>query len=173
MAKKKARTKNPGVGIDFKRAKHKVGKKLPRAQNDTNVDFKARAINLPSQTVREDRTGTAVNYQNLTLKVRVLCGGAGLRGRGSSVDNNRDLVERETESEMGGGRHFTSSRRLNPHPRLQELLSQTTHHNDKSRKHSLAGLGDLFGRHPEQLRLNAVQVRRACVRGRLRPARGT
>jgi hypothetical protein len=30
-ASKRKKT-NPGVGIDFKKAKHKVGKKLPRAQ---------------------------------------------------------------------------------------------------------------------------------------------
>ena len=63
--------KNAGVGVDFKRVKHKVGKKLPKAQNDTNVDFKSKSINLPSQTVLEDRSGVAVNYQNLTLKVRI------------------------------------------------------------------------------------------------------
>ncbi|EFJ52309.1 hypothetical protein VOLCADRAFT_86599 [Volvox carteri f. nagariensis] len=39
-----------------------------------------------------------------------------------------------------------------------ELLNQTSHHNDKSRRHSLVGLADLFGRHPEQLRLHASQV---------------
>ncbi|PNH00248.1 Testis-expressed sequence 10 protein, partial [Tetrabaena socialis] len=93
--------------LDFKRVKHKVGKKLPRAKNETNIDYHSKSINLPSQGVREDRSAAAVNYQNLNIK---------------------------------------------------ELLNQTSHHNDKSRKHSLVGLGDLFGRHPEQLRLNAAQV---------------
>lgn len=67
-AKKKAR-KNVGVGIDFKKARHKVGKKLPKAQNETNTDFKARSINLPDQNVGEDK-GTAVSSKNQTLKVR-------------------------------------------------------------------------------------------------------
>ncbi|GIL45606.1 hypothetical protein Vafri_2810, partial [Volvox africanus] len=107
MGKLKKKTRNPGVGIDFKKVKHKVGKKLPRAQNDTDTNFKSRSINLPNQAVREDRSNIAVNFQNLTLK---------------------------------------------------ELLNQTSHHNDKSRKHSLVGLADLFGRHPEQLRLHASQV---------------
>lgn len=66
MGKKR---KNPGVGIDFKRVKHKVGKKLAKAQNDTDIDFKSRAINLPSQAIKEDKEGLAVNFQNLTLKV--------------------------------------------------------------------------------------------------------
>ncbi|GFR40155.1 hypothetical protein Agub_g711, partial [Astrephomene gubernaculifera] len=104
---KPKKTRNPGVGVDFKRVKHKVGKKLPKARNETDTDFTSRSINLPSQAVREDRSGIAVNYQNLTLK---------------------------------------------------ELLNQTSHHNDKARKHSLVGLADLFGRHPEQLRLHAAQV---------------
>lgn len=65
-AKRKA--KNAGVGIDFKRAKHKVGKKLPKAQNETNTDFKSKAIALPSQNVGEDK-GVAVTSKNQTLKV--------------------------------------------------------------------------------------------------------
>ncbi len=66
----KRKTKNPGVGVDFKRVKHKVGKKLPRARNETDTDFKSRSINLPNQAaLREDRSEAAVNYQNLTLKV--------------------------------------------------------------------------------------------------------
>lgn len=63
--------KNPGVGVDFKRVKSKVGKKLRRAPNDTDVSFKSRSINLPGQSVAQDK-GTAVNFQNLTLKVRGL-----------------------------------------------------------------------------------------------------
>jgi pre-rRNA-processing protein IPI1 len=66
---KPKKAKKPGVGVDFKRVKHKVGKKLPRARNETNTDFTSRSINLPNQSVREDRSGAAVNYQNLTLKV--------------------------------------------------------------------------------------------------------
>ncbi|KAG2448880.1 hypothetical protein HYH02_006229 [Chlamydomonas schloesseri] len=107
VQKIKRKVKNAGVGVDFKRVKHKVGKKLPRAKNETNTDFTSKSINLPSQAVKEDRSGVAVNYQNLTLK---------------------------------------------------ELLNQTSHHNDKSRKHSLVGLSDLFGRHPEHVRLHAAQV---------------
>lgn len=60
---------NPGVGIDFKKAKHKVGKRLPKAQNETDTNFKARSINLPSQAaITEEKTGIAVNSQNHTLK---------------------------------------------------------------------------------------------------------
>lgn len=71
---KKKGPKNAGVGVDFKRVKHKVGKKLPKARNETNTDFTSKSINLPSQAVKEDRSGVAVNYQNLTLKVMVsLC----------------------------------------------------------------------------------------------------
>lgn len=63
------RKKNPGVGIDFKRAKHKVGRAVKKGPNDTSVAFRSHAINLPSQSVAEDRTGAAVSSHNLTLKV--------------------------------------------------------------------------------------------------------
>jgi hypothetical protein len=68
MGKQKKR-KNPGVGIDFHKVKHKVGRKLKRAKNDTSVDFKSRAINLPSQSVGAEKSETAVSQRNLTLKV--------------------------------------------------------------------------------------------------------
>jgi pre-rRNA-processing protein IPI1 len=69
MGGKLPKKKKPGVGVDFKKVKHKVGKKLPRAQNETNTNFTARAINLPNQSVNDDKTGAAVNARNLTLKV--------------------------------------------------------------------------------------------------------
>lgn len=71
---------NPGVGIDFKKVKHKVGKKLPKAQNETDTNFKARSINLPSQGLKEITEGAAVNYQNLSLKV-CKAGGPGALAR--------------------------------------------------------------------------------------------
>lgn len=63
------RKKNPGVGIDFKRAKHKVGRAVPKGNNDTSVAFRSHAISLPSQSVAEDRGGAPVSSHNLTLKV--------------------------------------------------------------------------------------------------------
>lgn len=69
-AKRKA--KNAGVGIDFKKAKHRVGKKLPKAQNATDTNFKSKAITLPGQNVGEDK-GAAVSQGNLTLKVLYTC----------------------------------------------------------------------------------------------------
>ncbi len=47
-----------------------VGKALPRAQNDTSVAFRSKAITLPGQSVNADRSGAAVSSHNLTLKVR-------------------------------------------------------------------------------------------------------
>ena len=69
MAAKK-RKKNPGVGVDFKRVKHKVGRKLPAAQNATDTTFRAKKINLPNQSVGADKGGAAVSDHNLSLKVR-------------------------------------------------------------------------------------------------------
>lgn len=65
---KKGGKKNAGVGIDFKRIKHKVGKKLKRAQNDTETDFKFKALSVATQSVAQDKSGSATNYHNLTLK---------------------------------------------------------------------------------------------------------
>ena len=68
----KKRKKNPGVGIDFKRAKLKVGKKLPQAKNATDTNFKAQSISLPGQSAfSDDRSGVPVTDRNLTIKVRL------------------------------------------------------------------------------------------------------
>lgn len=66
-AKRKA--KNAGIGIDFKRARHKVGRKLPKARNDTDTNFKSKAISLAEQNVGQDK-GAVVSQRNLSLKVQ-------------------------------------------------------------------------------------------------------
>jgi len=68
---KGTKRKKAGVGIDFRRVKSKVGKKLPKAQNETDMTFKARSINLPGQSVTEDKTGLAVSQRNLTTQVGI------------------------------------------------------------------------------------------------------
>lgn len=68
MGKPQKKKKNAGVGVDFKRVKHRVGKKLPRAQNQTDTTFKSRSISLPQQSVAVDKGGAAVTHRNLTLK---------------------------------------------------------------------------------------------------------
>ena len=62
-----------GVGIDFKRAKHKVGKRLPPARNATDTTVRSRVISLPSQSVAADKGTAAVSERNLTLKVCTCC----------------------------------------------------------------------------------------------------
>ena len=64
----RGKKKNAGVGVDFKRAKHRVGKKLPRAQNATDTSFKSRTLSLAEQSVAADKEGQAVTGRNLTLK---------------------------------------------------------------------------------------------------------
>lgn len=66
---KSHKRKNPGVGADFKKAKHRVGKALPKAQNATDTTIKAGAISLPQQSVAKDKTGQIVTKRNLTIKV--------------------------------------------------------------------------------------------------------
>ncbi|CAD7697967.1 unnamed protein product [Ostreobium quekettii] len=60
--------KNRGVGVDFYRAKHKVGKKLKKANNATDTTIKSRTIGLPEQSIAQDKDGAAVSKRNLTLK---------------------------------------------------------------------------------------------------------
>lgn len=73
MAKGAGRKKNPGKGIDFKRVKHKVGKKLPRAQNATDTTVRSKSITLAQQSMAADRSGQAVTSRSLTLKVGMGC----------------------------------------------------------------------------------------------------
>jgi pre-rRNA-processing protein IPI1 len=41
---------------------------------------------------------------------------------------------------------------------LQELLAQSRHYSEKSRKHALTGLVDLFKRNPGELKRNIAEV---------------
>eukprot|EP00210_Caulerpa_lentillifera_P001527 g1465.t1 len=61
----KKKRKNAGVGIDFRKVKRKLGKKLPKAQNATDTNIKTRSIHVPNQLATE---GTAVSKRNVTLK---------------------------------------------------------------------------------------------------------
>lgn len=137
----KRKAKNAGVGIDFKRARHKVGKKLPKAQNETNTTFKSKAITLPTQTVG-DTKGAAVTQKNLTLKVE------------TSLAPHDDTFCLD----LGPA----ESARLQDALRLalaQELLGQSGHYSPKVRLEALQGLSELLAAHPEALR---SQVREAC-----------
>ncbi|GLT68689.1 hypothetical protein SLA2020_408980 [Shorea laevis] len=55
-------------GIDFKKIKRKLGRKLPPPQNATNTEIKFKAIVLPEQSVAAEKTGLAVSRKGLTLK---------------------------------------------------------------------------------------------------------
>ncbi|KAB2605021.1 hypothetical protein D8674_037890 [Pyrus ussuriensis x Pyrus communis] len=55
-------------GIDFKKIKRKIGRKLPPPKNATNTEIKSKAIVLPEQSVASEKAGLAVNKKGLTLK---------------------------------------------------------------------------------------------------------
>ncbi|KAL3536032.1 hypothetical protein ACH5RR_004493 [Cinchona calisaya] len=55
-------------GIDFKKIKRKVGRKLPPPKNATNTEIKSKAIILPEQSVVSEKAGLAVSKKGLTLK---------------------------------------------------------------------------------------------------------
>ncbi|TKW04860.1 hypothetical protein SEVIR_7G137800v4 [Setaria viridis] len=65
--KQKPKQKQRG-GVDFKKYKHKVGRKLPPPKNATNTEIKSKAIVLPEQSMASERAGMAVNKRGLTLR---------------------------------------------------------------------------------------------------------
>ncbi|VFQ59440.1 unnamed protein product [Cuscuta campestris] len=69
MVKSKAQSKKQQKrGIDFKKIKRKIGRKLPPPKNTTNTDIKSKAIVLPEQSVSLEKAGLAVSKKGLTLK---------------------------------------------------------------------------------------------------------
>ena len=151
----KKRKKNPGVGIDFKRAKLKVGKKLPQAKNATDTNFKAQSISLPGQSAfSDDRSGIPVTDRNLTIKVRL------------PVLHPAHLCPFPL---MYNARHKDCTCLIRPACRLlQELLSQVGHYSERIRKDALSGLSQLLSAHPQVLRSQVLclQERQSCVLGR-------
>ncbi|XP_020535669.1 testis-expressed protein 10 isoform X2 [Jatropha curcas] len=69
MAKTKASSKKQQKrGVDFKKIKRKLGRKLPPPKNATNTEIKSKAIVLPEQSVASEKSGLAVSKKGLTLK---------------------------------------------------------------------------------------------------------
>ncbi|KAJ4827083.1 hypothetical protein Tsubulata_013897 [Turnera subulata] len=69
MAKTKGSSKNQQKrGVDFKKIKRKLGRKLPPPKNATNTEIKSKAIVLPEQSVASEKAGLAVSKKGLTLK---------------------------------------------------------------------------------------------------------
>lgn len=57
---------------DFAKKKHKVGRKLVKAQNETTVDVRSRQISLPQQAALDSKDAVATSERKLTLKARLL-----------------------------------------------------------------------------------------------------
>ncbi|KAL2318607.1 hypothetical protein Fmac_032483 [Flemingia macrophylla] len=55
-------------GIDFKKIRRKVGRKLPPPKNTTDTEIRSKAIVLPEQSLAAEKAGLAVNKKGLTLK---------------------------------------------------------------------------------------------------------
>lgn len=69
MGRSKAPSKKPQPrGVDFKKFKRKLGRKLPPPNNATNTEIKSKAIILPEQSVALDKEGVPVSKKGLTLK---------------------------------------------------------------------------------------------------------
>lgn len=56
------------TGADFKKIKHKVGRRLPPPKNATKIEIKSKAIILPEQSLTVEKEGLAVNRKQQTLK---------------------------------------------------------------------------------------------------------
>eukprot|EP00898_Chlorokybus_atmophyticus_P007315 jgi/Chlat1/7585/Chrsp63S07071 len=52
----KKKAKKRGLGVDWAKAKSKVGRKLPAANNSTDTGFKSRSLLLPSQSISKSRS---------------------------------------------------------------------------------------------------------------------
>ncbi|KAI0504412.1 hypothetical protein KFK09_015364 [Dendrobium nobile] len=55
-------------GLDFKKIKRKVGRRLPPPKNSTDTSIKSKAIILPEQSVATEKAGLPVNNKGLTLR---------------------------------------------------------------------------------------------------------
>ncbi|ESR43310.1 hypothetical protein CICLE_v10011038mg [Citrus x clementina] len=67
-ASKKQQKQQQTRGVDFKKIKRKLGRKLPPPKNATNTEVKSKAIVLPEQSVASEKAGLAVSKKGLTLK---------------------------------------------------------------------------------------------------------
>ncbi|KAH6762130.1 hypothetical protein C2S52_019563 [Perilla frutescens var. hirtella] len=69
MVKAKSQSKKPKKGgVDFKKYKRKIGRKLPPPKNATNTEIKSKAIVLPEQSIAAEKADLAVSKKRLTLK---------------------------------------------------------------------------------------------------------
>ncbi|RVW44552.1 hypothetical protein CK203_083105 [Vitis vinifera] len=69
MVRNKASSKKQQKrGVDFKKIKRKIGRKLPPPNNATSTEIKSKAIILPEQSVASEKAGLAVSKKGLTLK---------------------------------------------------------------------------------------------------------
>ncbi|KAK4749909.1 hypothetical protein SAY87_027358 [Trapa incisa] len=66
--KKKQHQQQQKRGIDFKKIRRKIGKKLPPPNNVTNTRIKSKAIILPEQSVATEKVGSATSKKGLTLE---------------------------------------------------------------------------------------------------------
>ena len=122
----------------FAKKKHKVGRKLKAAQNDTTVDVKIKQLNLPSQAALDAKETVPTSDNNLTRAVRPAASTAvGSRPKRICV--------------VGPILHKI------PVP-LQELLSQAKHYSEKVRRSSLPSLSSLFTKHPAELTAHLAEV---------------
>ncbi|VVB13439.1 unnamed protein product [Arabis nemorensis] len=55
-------------GIDFKKIKRKLGRKLPPPKNATNTEIKSKAITLREQSLGAEKSGFATSNRGLTLE---------------------------------------------------------------------------------------------------------
>lgn len=134
-----------------------VGKKLPRAQNQTDTNFKSRTISLAEQSVATDKAGQAVTTRNLTLKASLRLDSFSrdllhftrmtrFDGRWNCQCSSPAAARADRERSVGSA--LTNRRRWHRLPLLQEVLGQCGHYSERVRRDALQGLAELLAAHP-------------------------
>ncbi|MCO5574368.1 hypothetical protein L7F22_028151 [Adiantum nelumboides] len=178
-AKKKNLAKARALGVDFKKVKHKVGRKLAPSSNVTKVDVKSKgkisspillstclcsSVYAPGETQFPDLLHIRDRAEQIRAQRMVVIGRPDqcLRCHAFGHHSTYWRLPQTATAIMLPGQSVsrekeglsTNSRRLT----LKELLTQTTHHNDNVRKDALYGIKDLLSRHPKELNLHAMTV---------------
>ena len=89
-------------GIDFIRAKKKVGKKIKKHANVTDTTVRAKRINLPGQTVGTEGKGEALTHRGLSMSELLnQTSHYSEKVRKDALEGMRELLEAHPETMKG------------------------------------------------------------------------
>ncbi|KAL9811648.1 putative testis-expressed protein 10/pre-rRNA-processing protein Ipi1 [Arabidopsis thaliana] len=103
-------------GIDFKKIKRKLGRKLPPPNNATNTEIKSKAIILHEQSVAAERDGFATSKKGLTLlELKNRTGHPNAKVRKDALHGIKDLLKHHP-AELQSNKYATTHK-------LRELIT--------------------------------------------------